>query len=73
VDPVLLLGAQPDQPGPAPQQRPELPDLRRGDPRLREQVRAQQLRQDRGVDLVFCELCKPSCKVAMSHQVTVAA
>ena len=56
VDPVLLLGAQPDQPGPVPQQRPQLPDRRRGDPRLREQVRPQQLGQDRGVDLVFSEL-----------------
>jgi hypothetical protein len=73
VDPVLLLGAQPDQPGPVPQQRPQLPDRRRGDPRLREQVRAQQLGQDRRVDLVFSELCKPSCKVLTSHQVTVAA
>jgi hypothetical protein len=40
VDPVLLLGAQPDQPGPVPQQRPQLPDRRRGDPRLGQQVRA---------------------------------
>ena len=47
VDPVLLLGAQPDQPGPVPQQGAELPDRRRGDPRLRQQVRPQQLRQDR--------------------------
>jgi len=43
VDPVALLGAQPDQPGPVPQQGAELPDRWRGDPRLREQVRAQQL------------------------------
>jgi hypothetical protein len=39
-----------------PQQRAELADLRRGDPRLGQQVRAQQLRQDRRVDLVFSEL-----------------
>jgi hypothetical protein len=38
VDPVLLLGAQPDQPGPVPQQRPQLADRRRGDPRLWQQV-----------------------------------
>jgi hypothetical protein len=31
-----------------PQQRAELPHRRRGDPRLREQVRAEQLRQDGG-------------------------
>jgi hypothetical protein len=32
-----------------PHQRAELADLRRGDPRLGQQIRAQQLRQDRGV------------------------
>jgi hypothetical protein len=53
VDPVTLLGAEPDQAGAVPQQRAELPDRCRGDPRLREQVRAQQLGQGRGVDLVF--------------------
>ncbi len=53
VDPVALLGAEADQAGPVPQQRAELPHLRRGDPRFREQVRAEQLRQDGGVDLVF--------------------
>jgi hypothetical protein len=73
VDPVLLLGAQPDQPGPVPQQRTELADRRRGDPRLRQQVGPQQLGQDRRVDLVFSELGKPSCKVVTSYQVTVAA
>ena len=51
VDPVTLLGAEPDQPGPVPEQRAELAHLCRGDPRLREQVRAQQLRQDRGAGL----------------------
>jgi hypothetical protein len=73
VDPVPQLRAEPDQAGPVPQQRAELADLRRGDPRPGQQVRSQQLRQDRGVDFVFSELCKPSCKVAMSHQVTAAA
>jgi hypothetical protein len=33
----------------------------------------QQLGELGRVDDVFSELCKPSCKVAMSHQVTVAA
>jgi len=55
VDPVTLPGAEPDQAGPVPQQRAELPNLWRGEPRLREQVRAQQLRQDRGVDLVVLQ------------------
>ena len=47
VDPVALLSAEPDQADPVPQQRAELPHRRRGDPRLGQQVRAQQLRQDR--------------------------
>jgi hypothetical protein len=55
VDPVTLLGAEPDQAGAVPQQRAELPHLRRGDPRLREQVRAQQLGQGRGVDLIVLQ------------------
>jgi hypothetical protein len=55
VDPVALLGADPDQAGPVPQQRAELAHLRRGYPRLGQQVRAQQLRQDRGVDLVVLQ------------------
>ena len=55
VDPVAQLGAEPDQAGPVPQQRPELAHLRRRDPRLGQQVRAQQLRQDRGVDLVVLQ------------------
>ena len=29
--------------------------------------------QPGGMTMLFSELCKPSCKVAMSHQVTVAA
>ena len=48
MDPVAQLGADPDQADPVPQQRAELADLRRRDPRLGQQVRAQQLRQDRG-------------------------
>jgi hypothetical protein len=43
VDPVAQLGAEADQADPVPQQRPELAHLRRGDPRLGQQVRAQQL------------------------------
>jgi len=52
VDPVAQRGPQPHQPGPVPQQRPQLADRRPGDPRLRQQIGAQQLRQDRRVDLV---------------------
>ena len=48
VDPVAQLGAEADQADPVPQQRAELADLRRRDPRLGQQVRPQQLRQDRG-------------------------
>jgi len=48
VDPVPQAGTQPDQADPVPDQGAELADLRRGDPRLREQVGPQQLRQDRG-------------------------
>ena len=56
VDPVAQAGAEADQADPVPQQRAELADLRRGDPRFGQQVGAQQLRQDGGVDLVFSEL-----------------
>jgi hypothetical protein len=73
VDPVAQQRPQPHHLRPVPQQRPQLADIGRGDPRLRQQVRAEQLRQDRGVDLVFSELYELSCKVTMSHQVTVAA
>jgi len=71
VDPVAQLGAEPGQTGPVAQQRAELPHRRRGDPRLGQQVRAQQLRQDRRVHLVFsraeaialhrsgCTMCGP--------------
>jgi hypothetical protein len=55
VDPVALLGAEADQAGPVPQQRAELAHLSRRDPRLREQVRPQQLGQDRSVDLVVLQ------------------
>ena len=44
VDPVPRLGADPDQADPVPQQRAELADLRRGELRLGQQVRPQQLR-----------------------------
>ena len=53
VDPVAQLGAEADQPGPVPQQRAELAHRRGGDPGFGQQVRAQQLRQDGRVDLVF--------------------
>ena len=46
VDPVAQLGAQPDQLNPMPQHRPELTHRRWGDPRLGEQIRAQQLGED---------------------------
>jgi len=55
VDPVALLGAEPDQADPVPQQCPELPDLRGRDPRLGQQVRPQQLRQDRRAGLVVLQ------------------
>jgi len=44
VDPVLQQRPQPDQLRPVPQQRPQLPDGGRRDPRLGQQVGAQQLR-----------------------------
>jgi hypothetical protein len=66
VDPVAQQRPQPDQLDAVPQQRPQLAYRGRRDPRLGQQVRAEQLRQDRGVDLVFSEQCKPSCKVGMS-------
>jgi hypothetical protein len=48
VDPVAQLGAEPDQGDPVPQQHPELADIRGRELRLGQQVRPQQLRQDRG-------------------------
>jgi hypothetical protein len=48
VDPVLQHSAQPDQPGPVPEQGAELPDFCRGNPRLGQQVRPRQLGQGRG-------------------------
>jgi len=47
VDPVAQLGPQPDQADPVPQQGAELPDIRGRELRLGQQVRPQQLRQDR--------------------------
>ena len=44
VDPVAQQGPQPDQLRPVPQHGPQLADLQGGDPRLWQQVRAQQLR-----------------------------
>jgi hypothetical protein len=55
VDPVAQLGPEADQADPVPQQRAELPHLRRRDPRFGQQVGAQQLRQDRGVDFVVLQ------------------
>src|SRR6266702_806245 len=55
MDAVTQLGAEPDQAGPVAQQRAELPHRLWGDPRLRQQVGAQQLRQDRGVDLIVLQ------------------
>jgi hypothetical protein len=55
VDPVAQQGAQPHQLRTVPQQRPQLPHLRRGDPRLRQQIRAQQLSQDRRINLVVLQ------------------
>jgi hypothetical protein len=74
VDPVLQQGAQPDQPGPVPQQRAQLPDRQRRNPRLREQVRAQQLRQGRGIDLVVLQPRRRDCLAPQRvHQVRVEA
>jgi hypothetical protein len=56
-----------------PDQGAELTDVRRGDPGLRQQVRAQQLRQDRRVDLVFSELRNAGLKVWIPLQVREAA
>ena len=47
MDPVAQQGPQPRQLDPVAQQRPQLADSGQGDPRLRQQVHAQQLRQDR--------------------------
>ena len=53
VDPVAQQRPQPDQLDAVPQQRPQLAYRGRRDPRLGQQVRAEQLRQDRGVDGSF--------------------
>jgi hypothetical protein len=55
VDPVAQQGPQPHQLGPVAQQRPQLPDRGRRDPRLRQQVRAQQLPQDCRIHLVVLQ------------------
>jgi len=55
VDPVAQQRPQPHQLDPVPQQRPQLAHLRRGDPRLRQQAGAQQLRQDRSVHLIVLQ------------------
>jgi hypothetical protein len=55
VDPVAQQRPQPHQLDPVPQQRPQLAHRGRRDPRLRQQVRAQQLRQNLGVDLVVLQ------------------
>jgi hypothetical protein len=47
MDPVAQQGPHPDQVHPVAQQRPQLARWRRGDPRLRRQVRPQQLGQNR--------------------------
>jgi hypothetical protein len=74
VDPVALLGAEPDQAGPVPQQRAQLTHLRRGELRLGQQVRAEQLRQDRGAGLVVLQP-RRSDRLAPQrvHQVRVEA
>jgi hypothetical protein len=55
MDPVPQPGPQPHQIDPVPQQRPQLPHRRRGNPGFWQQVRPQQLSQDRGVDLVVLQ------------------
>jgi hypothetical protein len=52
LDPVAQQRPQLDQLNPVPQQHAELAHRRRSDPRLRQQIRAQQLGQDVRVDLV---------------------
>ena len=74
VDPVPQQRPQPHQLGAVPQQRPQLPHRRRRDPRLRQQVRAQQLCQDRGIDLVVLQPGRGD-RLALQrvHQVRVEA
>jgi hypothetical protein len=55
VDPGTQQRPQPHQLHPVPQHRPQLPHRRRGDPRLRQQVGTQQLRQRRRVDPVVLQ------------------
>jgi hypothetical protein len=52
MHPVLASGRQAHQGGPVTQQRPQIADLRRGDPGLGQQIGPQQLGQGGRVDLV---------------------
>jgi hypothetical protein len=52
LDPVAQQGPHPDRVHSVAQQRAQLAHRRRGDPRLLQQVRAQQLGQNRRIDLV---------------------
>ena len=74
ADPVPQQRPQPHQLRPVPQQRPQLPHRRRRDPRLRQQVRTQQLREDRGVDFVVLQPGRGD-RLALQrmHQVRVEA
>jgi hypothetical protein len=56
---VLDRGTRLDQPVPVAGQLPQLADLRRRDPRLRQSAHPQQVRQIRGVPQVFSELTHP--------------
>jgi hypothetical protein len=65
VDPVAQQRAQPHQLRPVPQHRPQLAHRRRRDPGLRQQVSAQQLRQDRRIDLVNRSFFSPAEAIAL--------
>jgi hypothetical protein len=58
VDPVAQQGAQPGQLRLVTQHGPQLADLRRRDPRLREETGAQQLREGGGTGLVVLQPCR---------------
>jgi hypothetical protein len=74
VDPVAQQRPQPHQLRTVAQRRPQLAHRRRGYPRLRQQVRAQQLRQDRRIDLVVLQPGRGD-RLALQrvHQVRVEA
>jgi len=74
VDPVTQQRAQPHQLRPVAQQRPQLPHRQRGDPCLWQQVRAQQLGEDRRVDFVVLQPGRGD-RLALQrmHQVRVEA